>query len=624
MHTFDHRRIVLWMAFVLSAMASAFVLAHWKERELIAGHAGPPVLIYVRGWRTQSVEAWNWRTNESRTIVRGFVANRVTRAGSNGVAWLSGDSLTIADIEPPHSLRRYKVPGSKYRDPVDLIGITADDRHAIIRTMPPEAQSFKMSRIEAFDLSTQTWTDSIDLTYLAHPTGIENVFNTEGTTKYRATLSPDGLFSRMVIGNVPFTRQQSLDIAEVPVTVIQTSDSCEAYVGVPNGCNGCFVGNIDGFHRFSIPISEHVQVTLPSPAVFSPDGSLVALRDLDNDLHVIDVASGKVIARDTFGTRQIVWARCVFAFALALAVAWMWVLSTDARFPMAVFDVSAILLLLTLATMAWPILFRLAPYTRWTWILDQFLMSPRGTLPYLGPISFIAACGVAVGWYWTFGEGKLHQRWILGALWLVVMATPAVVSIRLIDWPYRIPFPENWIPFAALGIVVATGVSLILLGFHAIGWTVARRTDTADRWAGQFTLGTMMLRIAGFGIALAAVNIVTSWWDRLFFGDERGLLPGVLAPLLLGLLLPAIWLRETRTRYRVALVALAVTIAVVQAMFWFLFIRPMPVGVYQVEYTMIAATTLVSLLFASAARRAGWRWTKRTARLAQVSTVSAA
>lgn len=627
-------RVVFVLAFAVLATLSLNTLLAWKTKRIVPAGAGPPIVTSVVIWRDHQFEAWDWRTDQSWIVARSPLhPNGAVVVNDKTVAWVYGGFIHAANVASPHARRSWKMPPQPKPQEVDrrvFVGMSADERFVIFQTrllhIPRTSDDFA---VEVYDLSTGERTEIVAGYLRTRATSSENVFVADfiapglpiraaPQVKDTLRLTPEGKLISLGRSVPKFNILDSLSIAPtetdqfeisgdpnaIGISVSATSPLGDVFLATSGSRSTCYLGNATTIHWLPINV---VPTRYHDPSPISVDGAFAAIHDQYDDLHVVDVNSGQIVASNHEGSQQISTGRYLLAVALAFTLAWYVLLCFETAWIGSFIDATAILLLVGLSSLTLQGLFWLdphIPYLSWLayWSYD--------ILRLLGPIALIVAAGVAVGWYWAFGTGTMPGRWVRGLLWLLVMATPSVMSFSLGSSWYFLSMLGDWPLGAAIGVVVAGVMSVVVSSVRLLGWTIANGPMVAQHH--QFGLGRMMAMIAGiaFVMGCARVTVLNCYTGQVEVLCQSWMY--FLGPMTLAMLLPAIWLSNYSRWVRISLVA-AIVIANLAWSVLQIFIPPPAFAAHNiipVKLTLELVLLLVLGLLCHIARRAGWRWVK--------------
>lgn len=622
-------RFVLVAAFAVLSAISFCHLLNWKRRAIVTGSVGPPLVTAVWGWRSYRFEAWDWQTNRSWMFPP---AGDAVVANDKTLVLHLGNTIQTIDIESPGNVRRRPLPSQPSGSPwPHLVGMSADERFVVFWQISTSVGATRVpddSTLEVFDLQTGEKADVLVAHIVTKGTLTNGLLVTEAIargkplTAARSTqivrLSPEGKlipvnqvvpqFGNRAVLSVARKQGNEFEVSGDPsafgIYVLSVSPRGDAFVAGNWPWQSCFVGNATTIHEFPFPCSP---LYFSDDASFSPDGTRVAICDARDDLHIVDIQAGQIVAQNFEGTRQRQRGRYFFAAALLLVSVWYVLLLRETAWNGSVIDVSAILLLLGFSAVAFPHVFGIdygmAYLVNWLGPGLEFF-----TTLYL-PLALIAACGVAVAWYWVFGTGAMLGRWLRGVLWLLVMATPSVISFSLRHGPGYYPWPPDWLAAASLGVVVAGAMTAALSAIRLSSWTIAKSPVAAQ--PRQFDLRTMMAVMAGMAVVFASSRVLLSI-DPQVSGTVRQWWSFLLGPLLIAVLLPAILLSSYSRRTRISLVVMIGVATLLWTIRWPFLARltPMADNYMLWEQSFLVMLVLVLGLSCKIARRDGWRWVR--------------
>lgn len=624
-------RFVLVAAFAILSAISFHHLLSWKRRTIVTGSVGPPLVTSVRGWRSHWFEAWDWQTNRSWILARSVHGGSVV-LDDKTLAWIGGNSIYTVDIASPGEVRLRPRPRREDRYWPHLIGMSADERFVVFFERFPNSTGARNPdefALEVFDLETGEKTDLLAGHVVTKGTIANGLMVTASIVQgkpaaVRATqivrLSPEGKltpvnqvvpqFGNRAVVSVARTQGNELEIGGAAsafgILVLCDSPRGDAFVAGNWPWQSCFVGNATTVHELPIPCSP---LYFYDDAQFSPDGTRVAICDARDDLHIIDVQSGQIVAQNFEGTQQRQRGRYCFAAALLLASAWYVLLLRETTWNGSLIDASAILLLLGFSAVAFPNVFGI-DYGM-AYLVDWLGPGLELFMTLYLPLALIAACGVAVAWYWVFGTGTMLGRWLRGALWLLAMATPSVISFSIWNNPFEFPSPFDWPTAAAIGVVVAGVVSAAISTIRLSRWTVAKGPVSAKRR--QFDLKTMMTVVAGASVVLA-IGRVLHLINPNILATIRQSWSFLLAPLAVAVLLPSILLSNYAGRTRISLMVMVGVATLLWSARWpvLMILRSSPMMNDHMLWEQSSLVTLILVLglLCKIARQDGWRWVR--------------
>lgn len=581
-------RIGFLVALAMLLGAALFQVLSWKERELMYGGSGPPVVVFGKGYRgTTSVECWDYRTDARWWFAHNIQTKHLPVVVANrAVAWATPEHVFVADLEPPHAMRRFENPVSKdERDlgSLQLIGLSSDEKYVIFLVGDGRSVFASKRSLNVYDLQASKKVHSKADIAQAHVLPVDVYVRAESRPDAGKSGAPpkpimfqlgkDGRLETLADSQPTYRRARSLNVVRQPdggyryadsatpenevldAIVIETSLNGDRFVAVDVaiGPRMCFVGDEERVYALPIRTFEFNVNTGRHVAEISASGKTAVVCDLYGDIHVIDVDSGQVVARENSGTRQRIAGRWLAAAAAALGIAWLVLFLRETSFAAAIVDATGVLLLATFAASA---ISKVVTIDRSMLpdALDWLIYVLPRYLQTAVPIALLLAGSMAVGWYWACGRGPILARWLIGGLWLAILAVPylAILAIGALSRSTVEAFA-----WYGIALIAAALIALVVVSLRWLGWTVA--DGPVKRQRAQFSVAWLMCVTAAVAIVLAIARSLATVTDSPIL-NVLGITTMGRTPLLgivaVGLAIPPAWLSHRGVWFRALCVGL--------------------------------------------------------------------
>lgn len=532
-----------WMlaALLLALLVSAYVLAEqWLVRSLVPSHA-PPAVIRVTQRSQEWLEGFDWRTGErfKMPLYEHIPTETVhetmqTVLDGKAVAWMSGWDLHVVDLQPPHLERLFKCPLKPEQH--SFLGLSRDGNFALFQavgtlqknpdgstsvTLEPtfggqrqmivlsivDLRTGEARRVKEWESTTAPSRSAGEFESTLRATTLPPLDPNEPSFA-RWTISPEGEWQKVDssvskrLANVVAVRDAkgrlqwpedeaaaNSDPAAVQLTVVKWSSSGKRMLACSIG-ESCSI--VDAEAKTMRPLET--PYGLFTAAAFLDEDTII-VSDLHDDIRVIDVSSGKTIARDLLGSLRRTRMRWVAAGLALVAAFWMTLAFRERNLFWALSDSLIALTALQFVLVAIMIsLFSLE---------SGGGASMRRLMEYAPLVFSVVAsnvgAGVVVGWYWAHGRGFLVWRWLYGAVWLSIGSLPAAAAISHVD--ARTNSPEVvFAAFVAFGVLLGSLTSLVVVGLRSLRWTIYHAPLSEN--PSRFGLATCFLVTGGIGVLI--------------------------------------------------------------------------------------------------------------------------
>lgn len=575
----------------------------WSDRTLVTGGGGPPAVLVRSSRHHQTLETWDWRTNRTTTIamLEGHLNGpQILCTGDRKVVWFADGMLHTDDLEAPGQRRSWKTSLPKdesYRFAV--VGTSADFRYVVVQYTPGyEVLVIDLRTGEEF--SKKHWPNRLEATFAPgeftsrHETwrltdeGVWELSPGIADSPPHVDIAVDqGGNRRQLLGQGSYKNGELPEQLEVKAWMPSGQ-----HLLLRRGGEVLMLAHVGRGEVQVLPISTYYAWA----SCFTTDGEQLLVTDVYGDVHVVDAASGEIVASSRSGAH---WRWTVGGLSTAcLCIAGLWgTFAFQQKEPLrAIVD-------LHVAAMAGQIaLFSFLPALPMIWP-GWIAPITDGTI-----LSVTAAFGMAVGWYWMYGPASLRAKLQHGLLSILSIAVvPSIVMAgRAPSLATALVMPS----FA--GLFAACAMAMMLVPCSLTSWRASK--EPLQSPLRRFGLAAMMLVIAGASVVLGFLNLI-------FMPSSRGVAADVAMTMLpvavLGLLWPTIALMSIDRSWRIAL-GIGIAVWIVATMAARTVQLPVMASWYvdRAAYSFLATTAPLILGIAALARKHGWRWRRAVQPLA--------
>lgn len=626
---------VALLVIALALFASGWNVARWWWARVLVRGTGEPAIVRVTHSRGESLELFDWTSGKWRTFAEipaayfWFVDPLQVVLDGKAVAWQRGEKIHIAptDGSGVRTLQQLELDAGD-----QLLGLTRDENFAFVCAkddgvlwMANGRQS--MTRVvHVLDLRSGEIVHAERWMATPAPAGSSGeIVGTRLSPESfgRWSFSIDDGWQESANAKPSFNERHLIDIVRgsegqliwtgflTPTTAAQVPETWAVTYVSPSGDR--FIAN----HQegqcaiFDQRTGKAIQLDLPwgicPYASFTPDSNTLLFSDLFDDIHVIDAATGRLVAKDSAGSRRRTILLAIASVGLLVSAAWLWIAFLEQSARWAVIDTLVTLLIISLSMVGMALAIA-HPGMNWTNTSARMIF--QGLVHVEMGIS--AGAILITAWYWAHGDGPATPRWALGVVGLAIFLLPIPMLERWTSW---------WVAARAITAtaIFATGITALVVWIpHAMGWTIRNRP--AEGPSHRFGLGAIFAVITSLGILLA----LGKWLDPSQWNNNTWIIYGLVEMLLVGTALVAILFSRLSWDWMAGgflLVAGAIFLLICLRLVGMSARNPNYSDIYVMEAGALIGTTLAALLPCLILRRHGFRWTRASAPVCSPSTV---
>ncbi len=510
-----------WRAIVALISVAVFVagwnVARWWRARTIVRWSELPALVRISGPGYESLEQFDQSNGAWRKLAEFSTRNSPAVRSSiqvvldgKAVAWHQDDRIHIAptDGSPVQSSAQFKVA-----ERIEFHGLTRNENFALIRDTNEGMAKLKNSMasssvIYVVDLqsgeivNSETWvipssvgsTGDIVATRISPEEYGHWRFSSEGGWQKTADVEYRLIEGYSVRFMIEPDGQLTWDRSETPRAGKPMTDRWRVTCMSPSGDR--FVANQSEGRSAVVDQNTGKVTVLNLPwgscpfSSFTPNNNSLVISDLLDDIHVLDLTTGRFVAKDSAGSRRRGILFGIVIMGLLLSAAWLRIAFWEQSPHWATLDALSATLAISLALVGTVIAID-HPGIYWN-------SSRAGEIVRaLGYVVMGISAGVAllVAWYWAHGEGSIAARWARGVL---------LLAIFLPLLPMTEYWPSSWdmAQKLAAAAVFTAGITAMVVSLpNAIGWTIRNRPLESS--SPRFGLGAIFAAITSIGMLLA-------------------------------------------------------------------------------------------------------------------------
>jgi hypothetical protein len=523
------RAVLLLVSVAL--FAAGWIVARWWVSRTVVRASGEPAIVLISRPGQQSLERFDWSSGKwqqfaeiSTDDFRAIQKSVQVVLNGKAVAWYQDSKFHIAPIDG--SAVQISKPFEFERGD-EFLGLTGDGNFALIcrdgKGAVPLARGGVATTniIIVVDLesgkiaSMETWV-------IPHATGSSGeIYGTRLSPEVqgRWSFSRDGGWKKIADEKWRYGERQILQVVREPdgsvswpgspTRPIATQTNEIWSVGSVSPSGNRFVANYQGeqcalFDQASGKVTDlHLPWNACPIASFTPDDTTLVISDLLDDIHIVDTATGRVIAKDSAGSRRRALLFGIAIIGLLVGVVWLRLAFLEHSRHWATLDTLATTLSIGLALVGAATAIN-HPGMEWSYSdADEIVRDSSYVV-----MGIAAGAAVLTAWYWAHGEGSIATRWAIGV---------PLLAFFLLPIPMTEYWPSWWITARKLAamLVFAAGTTAVFAWLpKTLGWTIRNRPiESPSR---RFGLGAIFVVIAKTGVLLALgkwLFDVTRWWD---------------------------------------------------------------------------------------------------------------
>lgn len=662
------RRWCLWGFAALSVVVAGTIgwdiwRAQFDQSEVIAYRDRAPLLVRDRAFGSERLRAWDWKQNQWIDLgpidetTYYFAPFNEGRA----IAHVEAKKLILTEISsPPRKVTIDLAPFDRglwgY-----VVGISRNGRYAILQRQRDRMSSDGSRLVNALrviDLQSKTLVDERYWESYCLPTENEDHF-----ASYRSSarepldlnepengmwkLGDDGHWTEIA---VPSTRPrlrygERLDAqkqsdgtwrvvgSQIPAATIPPN-TVSVMTSQRDDKTVIVVGHFD-FKLYRLDRDSGTLTPMESSLVmldlrrrensfgwmaYTNDEKTLLAADVNGKVAAIDVATGKVVAKNRMLSAGLMEYSFAIVAALVLAAVWASIACRTTTLLGWISSCTAALVFCELA--AAERLLACRPYDSTFFNFDTFCCAAA-------LLGIVSGTTVIVGWIWAWGNFWQLRRWLLGSLVLISITFPAAAGLSLWRTGFVTAFTEFgfigiWVTMMRISLVFAAGNALVM-GLPA--WLHFRFAPPGQSGWRHYALVEVFFSIAGLAMALSLFRVGVLGAEE---SEAQWLVSLVLVTLTIAII--SVFVATIRwPKWLASLLLVGATLGFLAAAIYF-HVTLIPgtalvIGTgleHAINLTFFAATLPTAIVPMWLMRRQGWRWTRVTATADETSLVPAA